>query len=1362
MYDYGGYVSGTFARYNSRAKLTFTRCYYTRAWGTVQGTHVYTSNDFTNKEIVLFGTSYYLPASIGSGTEDDPYTISSVADWNAFGLLLADGTDYHGKYVKMTKNIEGVTKTVGESGHPFPGTFDGDGHKMTINITAPAYANSNDENKGWGPFRFTDGATIKNLWTAGTITCPDGDGDLSIGGIVGRTIGSAITTLSNCRSNVVIDMSAETSSNPRDFTAGGLVGCTHQQGVVIENCLFDGELKGEKAKCNGGFIGWATNAATIRNSVQAGTFSTNTSDCGTFARNSESQVTLDNCYYLNNYNDGSTTSSINYLSGTPTQITADNVAACTAKLPEDYWYYEDGFTYPMLGRAIRAISNINEWDAFALSVTNGRTYKGMTVTLKEDIDSITTMAGDDNNAFKGIFDGGNKTLTLALQSTSENDKNLAPFRKVVDGSIKNLRMVGTITTSAPCAAGIIGRSEGTVTLDSCLSSVAITTSWSGDNTTGGLVSSSTGNITFTDCAFTGTITGTNAECCAGFVGWRDDAGTANIKHCLDAGTLNIRSTSESATFARHGVNGTLSEAYYLNRVDRQDYNEGLQVYTTEQEGCNNQTVEFFGTTYYLPTLTGTGTAADPYLIKNVAEWNTFAQSVVNGTDYNGKLVKLEANIDDVTTMAGTATRPFKGTFDGNGKKITVNYSIRSTTNDDKTTRRWGVFRSLNGATIKNLRTAGTITFANGGTRNNYTITGGIAGYNSGKSSTLSNCRSSITFDMSAQTSNRDFTSGGLVGAVDDGVVIENCLVDGYFKGSHAINCGGFIGWTNAAITISNSVQAAAFAANTSGAGTFARNAATFVSLSNCYYLTDFSTTEHNTYKSGTPTQLTDANMASEAAKLPADYWMYEQDLDYPQLKLFAPEKVEAIASVDDWNTFATSVADGRSYKGATVTMDADVSDVETMTGTEPRHFKGTFDGKGKTLTVNISDETAQGTAPFRYINGATIKNLKVEGEVNSGSQSHSSGLVGFAWDGTNTIDNCWVSTDVNCSEYHGGVIGHAKNATVIIRNTIYDGILQTTDKYVGGFQGWGDGNTLTIENSLFAGTCTAEKFHPLGTYWVNGATTQTINNVLYTATPTLTAADNVAKIISGGEQITADELKTAAIAAKLQGEQETEMWIIDPTNEQGTTLKTFAAAAQTTMSKALWGTYYNSLAWRVPEGMTAYTVSVVGDASVEAAGQPVKYAEKDVVPAGTAVLLHAQPGNYTLMFERDDNQTAPADNCLFGSDLKISANEAGYSYYQFSYGHSNTDNANVLGFWMQQGTGGKSISLPGHKAYLRTTEGTGANGFTFYEDGNADDITNIDANGDNDDTPAYNLQGVRVSKGYHGVVIKNGKKRTQK
>ncbi len=227
-----------------------------------------------------------------------------------------------------------------------------------------------------------------------------------------------------------------------------------------------------------------------------------------------------------------------------------------------------------------------------------------------------------------------------------------------------------------------------------------------------------------------------------------------------------------------------------------------------------------------------------------------------------------------------------------------------------------------------------------------------------------------------------------------------------------------------------------------------------------------------------------------------------------------------ISNADGWDYFCDCLQENDTwnhFSGKTVKLGADIS-ITRSAGSSDHEFMGTFDGDYHTLTVNITDTTTQGTAPFREIRGATIRKLITTGSVNG--SLHAAGLVGFARGDasvTNTIENCKVAANVTVTtavngNYHcGGVVGHALNSTLNIRNTVYCGAISNSGNYVGGFQGWSDGNTVNLSNCLFTGSYEGGGvFHPMAVSYRNAATTATVNNAFYSVTPTLTDAQFIA------------------------------------------------------------------------------------------------------------------------------------------------------------------------------------------------------------------------------------------------------------
>ena len=204
-------------------------------------------------------------------------TINSADDWNAFAGMVGGGTTYQGDTVLLANDIT-VSTMVGDNNHKFSGTFIGCGHTLTFNATATG----ND----CAPFNYIDGATIKFLNVAGTIS----SGYKYAAGIAAHSSGNC--TIESCHSSVNI-----VSSVNGDGTHAGFV-AVHESGSTlnITNCLFDGSISGNMTTNCGGFVGWRNGTLSFTNCVMAGAMDIDKdSGSSTFSRNNN--PTLSNCYY---------------------------------------------------------------------------------------------------------------------------------------------------------------------------------------------------------------------------------------------------------------------------------------------------------------------------------------------------------------------------------------------------------------------------------------------------------------------------------------------------------------------------------------------------------------------------------------------------------------------------------------------------------------------------------------------------------------------------------------------------------------------------------------------------------------------------------------------------------------------------------------------------------------------------------------------------------------------------------------------------------------------------------------------------------------------------------------------------------
>lgn len=114
-------------------------------------------------------------------------------------------------------------------------------------------------------------------------------------------------------------------------------------------------------------------------------------------------------------------------------------------------------------------------------------------------------------------------------------------------------------------------------------------------------------------------------------------------------------------------------------------------------------------------------------------------------------------------------------------------------------------------------------------------------------------------------------------------------------------------------------------------------------------------------------------------------------------------------------------------------------------------YGGVFDGQGHTISGLYIDADAANYGLFGMVNGGTVKNLKVQGQVTA--KSYVGGIVGKLQ--TGTIENCSFSgavTATNKTGYAGGIVGYVNYGA----NTTITGCCNSADvsgSYAGGILG---------------------------------------------------------------------------------------------------------------------------------------------------------------------------------------------------------------------------------------------------------------------------------------------------------------------
>ena len=712
-----------------------------------------------------------------------------------------------------------------------------------------------------------------------------------------------------------------------------------------------------------------------------------------------------------------------------------------------------------------------------------------------------------------------------------------------EGSVSNVYNTGSVSESGNDVGGVVGNNFGTVSNAYNTGSV----SGSGDDV-GGVVGYSF-NGTVSNVYNTGSVSG-NGVGVGGVVG--NNYGT--VSNVYNTGAVSGE-TFVGGVVGNNG--GTVSNAYYNTDMPCENCDspiEGTTGKTTAELAALDVALAFENSDgvwvagydsisngwrkYAFLSLKGVGTAptfieldlnATEVEISNVEELLKFAELVNAGnTTLNAKLTAdivvnegvlkadgtLNGDGSNFTqwTPIGTVEKPYEGTFDGNGKRISGLYF------SDEDVNYVGLFK-YNEGIVQNVGVVDSYI------RGRYYV-GGVVGCNKGTVSNVYNTGAVSGSDevggvvgCNKRTISNVYNTGAVSGWVEVGGVVgfnagnstvSNVYNTGAVSGN--VKVGGVVGW-NIDGTVSNVYNTGAVSGLDEVGGVVGNNGGT---VENAYYNTDFyAGNALGENKSGsienvdgiTTAELIAIDIGPDwvAGNLAYDKTTGKLAFGFPYLKNFGNsqykitalefkvvDNVIQIANADDLKDFARLVSEfgvtdvnakltadiclnacgeGESVLKADGTLnDADTSKFVKWTpiGTKDNPYIGTFDGQGHTVSgLYFNDDQMHYVGFFGFVGSGdetkgVVKNV---GVVNSYIKGYVEigGVVGY---NQGTVSNSYNASAVNGkNQYVGGVVGYNDKGTV--SNSYNTGAVSGNSHVVGGVVGYNLSGT--VSNSYNAG-----------------------------------------------------------------------------------------------------------------------------------------------------------------------------------------------------------------------------------------------------------------------------------------------------
>lgn len=578
---------------------------------------------------------------------------------------------------------------------------------------------------------------------------------------------------------------------------------------------------------------------------------------------------------------------------------------------------------------------------------------------------------------------------------------------------------------------------------------------------------------------------------------------------------------------------------------------------------------------------------DCYEIASKADWKAFCDIVGSGQNTVDAKMTKDVDLGEDIAKVGTSYNPYGGTFDGQNHTLTVNWDAGST-NDV------APFGRVKGATIKNLRTEGSI-------RSNGYYLSGLIDEATGEN-TVTGCVSNV--NLTTSYANASCDAAGLICYLFESarVTISDCLVKGSInatteKGQKGM--GGFVFIQHGSCIMNNCLYAGTN--NASGGYTFASDSdpKATTTLNNCHYLNPCGKLQGEPV---TKEQLKNGYVAhklqgtreetvwgqvlgTDTVPLLTDkiekrvyevkftlndevkvtrYANKGQTVSLPTVQEllgadYAPNityalsfegnfsasstvtgnttvvanvvfKDISIATKEDWKKFGELVRSGEGKLNARLTADLNLGTEILKIGSESTGYSGTFDGQGHTITI---DWNVYGSETYVAL-FPSVTNATIKNLRVTGqmtSDSEPLGVFALNADGNTTFSGCVSDVKIK--------IVNANNSNCAAGMVLFAGT----------------GSKITFNDCIVAGDINGTVDYVrqnMGGFVCGQAddATCTFNNCLYTGTnnskggytfapkPTLNNCYYVNSFANvQGERITEKQLTSGEVAYKLQGDR---------------------------------------------------------------------------------------------------------------------------------------------------------------------------------------------------------------------------------
>ena len=720
----------------------------------------------------------------GSGTEEEPFQISSAEQLAGLSVLVNAGNTFQGQYFKVTQPLDmggrnftpiGFKQLLVSENNPsvrFAGNFDGGGFEIA-NLTMQGMQHGAYSRHGLFGYINSGNSIIKNIILT--------DVDISAGSYVGGIVGRASATISNCQvSGKISGFSylggisgyfgtitdcinyADITSEADSGRIGGIVGegsaenCENWGDISAPNCDYVGGISGSRS------VSDSVNYGNVEGSKYVGGVS------GAAAYSSSK-------YSFSNVHNYGRVSASNYVGG----LVGARVS--TIKNSSNHGQVSGG-TSAYIGGIVGQNATSIYGCYNTGNITGGRYVGGILGGSGSIYNSYNLGTVKPSSPYSPSYTGGIGGYNITTISGCNNlGEIVGGTRNYVGGlagqmstsgapSIINSYNRGSVQSTGNYVGGLVG--DGGIA--SISNSYNLATVSGGANYVGGIAGRlTTGSIT--NC-FNGALVSNSSGNMGAILGYGESSPISNCYFgiaCTDiavcgSGTATISATAFRATLESDAK--SLSFYQDENLFDGSspwNFNLIWQIDAQTNDGYPTLKEQSYWQDQTLDTeFAGEGTPEKPYQISSEEELAGFASLVNGGNTFAGQYFAQTKDLDlsiHYWVAIGNSTYSFNGVFDGN------NFEINGV-NISETTSYQGLFGKTSGGELKNIHIK------------NSSIQGGayVGGIVGDSDSLISNCSFNGTINTSGGY------VGGIAGASDS--LISNCSFNGTINTS-----GGYVG-----------------------------------------------------------------------------------------------------------------------------------------------------------------------------------------------------------------------------------------------------------------------------------------------------------------------------------------------------------------------------------------------------------------------------------------------------------------------------------------------------------------------------------------------------------------------------------------